>query len=216
MASLPPGPKIYHITHLQNLASIATTLELVSDAKRVASGLSCSLVGLSTIKQRRLTEIEVSCHPGTTVGQYVPFYFCPRSIMLFILHKANNPELTYQGGQEPIIHLEADFTAATAWADARDIRWAFSDGNAGAYITAFYKNSTDLIHLDWPAIRAKDFRDAKVKEGKQAEFLMFDSFPWMLIEKVGTINGDIAERAREILSSTNHQPVISIEPNWYF
>jgi hypothetical protein len=30
-------------------------------------------VGMTNIKQRRLTQIEVPCHPGTTVGQYVPF-----------------------------------------------------------------------------------------------------------------------------------------------
>ncbi|NMF83162.1 hypothetical protein E1H13_07385 [Nodosilinea sp. P-1105] len=40
----PSNPKIYHITHLDNLTGIATTGSLVSDAKRIASGLSCSLV----------------------------------------------------------------------------------------------------------------------------------------------------------------------------
>jgi hypothetical protein len=95
MISAPDRPKIYHITHVDNLPSIATRMGLVSDAQRIASGLSCSLVGMSTIKQRRLNEIEVTCHPGTTVGQYVPFYFCPRSIMLYLLRMGNHPEVTY-------------------------------------------------------------------------------------------------------------------------
>jgi hypothetical protein len=47
----------------------------------------------------------------------VPFYFCPRSIMLYILYQANDPELTYRGGQGPIVHLEADLRASVAWAD---------------------------------------------------------------------------------------------------
>lgn len=125
MASAPSSPKIYHITHIDNLPNIAASGGLVSDANRIANSLSCSLVGMSTIKQRRLHEIEVSCHPGTKVGQYVPFYFCPRSVMLFILHKANNPELTYRGGQQTIVHLEADLDAAITWANTNGVQWAF-------------------------------------------------------------------------------------------
>jgi ssDNA thymidine ADP-ribosyltransferase, DarT len=216
MASVPSSPKIYHITHTDNLPNIAASMELVSDANRIANGLTCSLVGMSTIKQRRLNEIEVSCHLGTTVGQYVPFYFCPRSVMLYILHKANNPELTYRDGQQPIVHLEADLNLVMNWANANGVRWAFSNGNAGAYITDFYKDPADLIHLDWSAIYSTDFRDAKVKEGKQAEFLMFDVFPWTLIEKIGTINSTIVTKVQTALASARHQPIIAIEPSWYF
>ncbi|MCU0526471.1 MAG: DUF4433 domain-containing protein [Elainella sp. Prado103] len=111
---------------------------LVSDANRIASGLSCLLVGMSTIKQRRLGEIEVSCHSGTTVGQYVPFYFCPRSIMLYILHMGNHPDVSYKGGQQPIVHLQADFDTVINWANSNTVRWAFSNGNAGARLTTNY------------------------------------------------------------------------------
>jgi hypothetical protein len=95
MTPVPDRPKIYHITHIDNLPSIATGMGLVSDAERIATELSCSVVGMFTIKQRRLEEIEVTCHPGTTVGQYVPFYFCPRSIMLYILRMGNHPDVSY-------------------------------------------------------------------------------------------------------------------------
>lgn len=148
---VPAQPKIYHITHLDNLASIANGGALVSDARRLARQLTCALVGMSSIKQRRLYEIAVACHPGTTVGQYVPFYFCPRSVMLYILHKANNPELTYRGGQRPMVHLEADLTAVIHWANTNSVPFAFSDGNAGAYLSAFYRDPADLARLDWDA-----------------------------------------------------------------
>jgi hypothetical protein len=69
MTPVPAHPKVYHITHIDNLASIAASGALVSDAKRIADKLSCSLVGMSAIKKRRLHEIEVACHPGTMVGQ---------------------------------------------------------------------------------------------------------------------------------------------------
>jgi ssDNA thymidine ADP-ribosyltransferase, DarT len=216
MVSAPFSPKIYHITHLENLVSITANLDLVSDANRIANGLSCSLVGMSTIKQRRLEEIHISCHPGTTVGQYVPFYFCPRSIMLYLLHMGNHPDISYRGGQKPMIHLQADFNAVVSWANKNKVRWAFTDRNAGAYLTTFYSNPKDLSHVNWSAVQATDFRDSKVKEGKQAEFLIFDVFPWTLIEKIGTIDNTISKQVTTVLEGIGHQPIIAVEPSWYF
>jgi uncharacterized protein (DUF433 family) len=216
MASVPPRPKIYHITHLDNLPKIASRVELVSDANRMINGLTCSLVGMSTIKQRRLNEIEVSCYPGTKVGQYVPFYFCPRSIMLYILHMGNHPDVSYKGGQGSMIHLQADFHTVIEWANSNKVRWAFSNGNAGAYLTTFYNHPSKLSEIDWTAVSATDFRDAKMKEGKQAEFLMFDVFPWTLIDKIGTINSTIATKVQTAIANAEHQPTIAPEPSWYF
>lgn len=191
MASMPSSPKIYHITHVNNLTSIVANHGLVSDAKRITNQLSCSLVGMSTIKQRRLQEIEVSCYPGTKVGQYVPFYFCPRSIMLYILHRGNHPEIIYKEGQQSIVHLQADLHSVIHWANTQDINWAFSDLNAGSYLATFYNDMSHLSQLNWSAIKATYFRDSQIKDGKQAEFLMFDFFPWQLIEKIGTLNNTI-------------------------
>ncbi len=216
MAAIPSCPKIYHITHIDNLLSIATGEGLVSDAQRLARHLSCSLVGMSTIKQRRLKEIKVPCHSGTTVGQYVPFYFCPRSIMLYILYKGNHPEMTYRGGQDPIVHLQADFHQVITWADAHAVPWAFSSGNAGSHLARFYNDPAQLSEINWDAVSATDFRDAQIKEGKQAEFLMFDVFPWTLIEKVGTMNEIVLEQVHSALVGIDHQPAIAIEPDWYF
>jgi hypothetical protein len=216
MTSAPSSPKIYHITHIDNLPSIATGMGLVSDAQRIANGLSCSVVGMSTIKQRRLEEIAVACHPGTTVGQYVPFYFCPRSIMLYILRMGNHPDVSYRGGQPPIVHLQADFHQVITWANTNAVPWAFSSGNAGSYLTRFYNDPAQLSEIDWEAIATTDFRDAKIKEGKQAEFLMFDVFPWTLIEKIGTIDSRMATKVNTALATAGHQPAIAVEPNWYF
>src|SRR5215510_5718233 len=127
----PKNIKIYHITHLDNLERIVESDCLYSDAKRIELGLDCNLVGMSTIKRRRLEELEVDCHPGTMVGEYVPFYFCPRSVMLYLLHMGNHPDVTYKGGQQPIVHFQADLNRTIEWADEHGVAWAFSNGNAG-------------------------------------------------------------------------------------
>jgi hypothetical protein len=94
----PSQPQIYHITHVDNLESIARRGEIWSDGLCRNNNLGNKQVGMSAIKARRLFELEVDCHPGTKVGEYVPFYFCPRSIMLYLLYRGNHPDLTYTGG----------------------------------------------------------------------------------------------------------------------
>ncbi len=74
---IPDHPKIYHIVHIDNLASIVADGCLWSDSL-MASRKGCTVIGMSGIKQRRL-RLPVSCHDGTHVADYVPFYFCSRS-----------------------------------------------------------------------------------------------------------------------------------------
>jgi hypothetical protein len=177
MENIKAQPKIYHITHLRNLPQIVTHGGLWSDAKRVELGFSCKVVGMSEIKRRRLEEIEVDCHPGTKVGQYVPFYFCYRSIMLYILHRGNHPDLSYREGQGPIVHLQADLHATVNWANEKGIRWAFSTVNASAKYASFYASLNKLAEVNWRAVAATDFSNLEIKDGKQAEFLVFEWFP---------------------------------------
>jgi hypothetical protein len=94
MTTPPAQPKIYHITHVDNLASIVAAGCIESDGRRVGQGGGQTFIGMTEIKRRRLFDNEVQCHRGTKVGYYVPFYFCPRSIMLYILHMGNHPDIT--------------------------------------------------------------------------------------------------------------------------
>ena len=101
----------------------------------------------------------------------MPFYFCPRSIMLYIIYCGNHPNLAYTGGQSPIVHLEMDLNSVVQWCEDNDRCWAFTKSNAGAYYTSFFKDLGQLDQIDWEAVAAHDFRAPDIKEGKQAEFL---------------------------------------------
>lgn len=149
MPQIPETPKIYHITHVDNLQRIVKAGVLWSDARRLALGLDSEIVGMSSIKRRRLSELRVKGCGDTMVGEYVPFYFCPRSVMLYILFKANHPELSYRGGQGPIVHLVGDLRATVQWAEANRRRWAFSDRNAGAAYASFYASPAAGIERGW-------------------------------------------------------------------
>lgn len=216
MTAIPARPKIYHITHGRNLAQILSHGGLWSDAQRLAKGLDTKVVGMTNIKQRRLTELTVSCHPGTKVGDFVPFYFCPRSIMLYILHRGNHPDHDYTDGQQPIIHLQSDLHDTVKWADENNVRWAFSSSNAGARYCDFYGSLDQLGAVNWGAVQDNDFRSSTVKEGKQAEFLVFDWFPWELVEQIGVIDQTKQGLVEKLLEGTDHRPPVRIERGWYY
>lgn len=216
MSPPPAQPKIYHITHVDNLAAIISNGFLVSDSEMIARGGPLQGIGLSGIKRRRVEELEVDCHPGTNVGDYVPFYFCARSVMLYVIQCANHPELTYRGGQGPIVHLEADLHRVIEWAEANGQRWAFSLSNAGAYYTEFRSRVEELEELDWSDIAALDFRGARVKEHKQAEFLLHGRFAFELVDRIGVVSPTIQSRVSVAISESAHKPVVRVIPEWYF
>jgi|SRR5579864_284430 len=143
MSEPPAQPKIYHISHGRNLVRILSAGCLCSEAEMNPRGGPEVAIGMSEIKARRLNELPLSCHPGTRVGEYVPFYFCPRSVMLYILHMGNHPGLTYKEGQRPIVHLEADIHEVVSWAESQNRRWAFTDRNAGC---GYFQSFSDLAH----------------------------------------------------------------------
>jgi hypothetical protein len=215
MPEIPRHPKIYHITHINNLDGILSDKVLWSDAKRRELSRDCEIVGISAIKQGRLEEVYVKCYPETMVGEYVPFYFCPRSIMLYILHMGNHPDITYKGGQGPILHLQADLISTIEWAKTNNVLWAFSDRNARASFAKFYKTVNDLDKINWSAVKATDFRSMLVKEGKQAEFLIYESFPLELIEKIGVLDNDVKEAVIQKVGKSRSD-IVTVEQRWYY
>jgi hypothetical protein len=173
---------------------------------------------MSKIKARRL-RLPVSSRPGLFVGSCVPFYFCPRSVMLYLLHKANDPELNYRGGQEPVLHLELDLNKVAAWADANGKRWAFTLSNAGAYYFEDFADLEQLDKINWAAVNATKWAgqgvSTQVKEGKQAEFLVEGHVPWELIERIGVISNARAQTVATALAGATHRPIVEIRANWY-
>ena len=216
---VPTQPKIYHIVHVDRLASIVSDGHLWSDATMAGRQGTGTTIGISSIKHRRLMN-ELSSHRGLHVGDCVPFYFCPRSVMLYVLHMANNPELAYREGQRPIVHLEADLRRTVTWADTNGRRWAFTSSNAGSY---YFEDFSDLRQLDkisWDAVDANQWSgtgvDQSVKEAKQAEFLVEGSFPWDLVDRIGIQSQNIYAKLQNALKGASHRPTVEIRRDWYY
>ncbi len=182
MTLSPEDTPIYHITDIANLRDIVAGDGMRSDVSMAA--FAPEVIGYDHIKKRRATEIRVGCCGNRFVGEFVPFYYCPRSPMLYTINRGNTGRPA--GCQRTILHLVS--TVGIAINEATD--WAISDGNAGAYHSLFYKDLKELERLDWPAIRATLWQGRTHQ--KAAEFLVADFFRWNGIQKIGCQNEKIA------------------------
>ena len=215
---VPAAINLYHIAHGDRLRSIVSQGGLCCDATMAGRGGTGTTIGYAHIKQRRRVQ-PVSCHPGTFVGDYVPFYFCPRSPMLHAINRrqadpAGTSELEYAGGQMPILHLESHMQAVVCWADEHKARWAFTTGNAAAHGVRFFKSLDQLEEVDWTAVHSRYWQE--VQTAKQAEFLVYRFFPWHLVARIGVLNESVRQRVAEILRSTRNPPAVATMPGWYY
>jgi hypothetical protein len=215
MTQPPANPKLYHIVHVDKLASIAADGRLVCDAEMMNRQNAGTTIGMSKIKQRRL-QLQLVSRPGLKVGECVPFYYCPRSVMLYLLYQGNYPDLEYHGGQGPIVHLELDLNRILEWAEERRLRWAITLSNAGAYGFEDRLGLDALGEIDWDSIRATDWRDPDIKHRKQAEFLVEREVDWALVERIGVYSMGIGQRALAAIGSAPHQPRVEVMRHWYY
>jgi hypothetical protein len=133
--------------------------------------------------------------------------------MLYAIFKGHE---NYRGGQEPVIHLEADMNAAVLWAESQGLRWAFTTSNAGTSFYEDYSDLEDLNKISWPCVNANDWRDKDIRCAKQAEFLLESRFPWHLIEQIGVQSNGVHREVANNISGQAHKPVIQVQRSWYY
>jgi hypothetical protein len=217
---VPSQPKLYHIVHEDRLPSVLADGFLWSDAEVLRRRCGGTTIGMSRIKRRRLEENFLTSHIGLMVGQCVPFYFCPRSIMLYLIWQANHEDLAYRGGQAPIVHLQFDLYAVAAWAGRASKRWAFTLSNAGSRYFEDRANLAQLGEINWTAVETRKWSglgvDPGIKEGKQAEFLVEERCPWSLVERIGVKSQAVYQRVAGLLAQNQHRPALAIDPDWYY
>jgi hypothetical protein len=208
-----PTP-IYHITHWKNLAGI-----VASDGLFCCTALRESEVGYHDLANQEIQDIRarttVQLDPGGTLHDYVPFYFAPRSPMLY---KINCGGASYPERQNPIVHLVT--TAQDV--DSGQLRWLFTDGHAIINYSGFYADLTRLGVIDWPLMVDRDWADTQNdpnrKCRRQAEFLVHRYLPWLLVHEIGVrtraIEGYVREAIKRPPSTRNSRPkrVVLLKP----
>lgn len=200
---------VYHITHIDNLAGIIAADALWSDAQRIKKGFASANIGYSHIKARRLRR-PITVSERGMLGDYVPFNFCPRSIMLYVVSQGH---ADYAAGQQPIIHLVS--SVDTIVASGRP--WAFTDIHADLGYASQFDSLDDLDEVDWGVMPVRQWGgDSELKEKRQAEFLVYDWCPWNAIVEIGVINDAMAVKVQAALATVAHKPNVVVHHDWYY
>lgn len=203
---------IYHITALENLTGI-----IADGGLRAINSLTRPHVSAAYghIQGRRAAK-QIPIPPFGVLHDYVPFYFCPRSPMLYAIHNPS-AEMTFKGGQRQMLHF---VSSAESIAQVK-IAFAFSDRHAVLGYAKFSNDLADLTGLAWPYINANTWtntqQDPGRRERKQAEFLVYRFMPWRFITKIGVINQTMLEAVQNILSaSPAPHPIVTVQRDWYY
>jgi ssDNA thymidine ADP-ribosyltransferase, DarT len=204
---------IYHITSLENLPLILSNSGLMSKSRLTEKKLNYTDIAYQNIQDRR-AQTPVPCGKKGMLHDYVPFYFAPRSPMLYAIHNKTVPE--HQSGQAEIIHLES--TAESV--ETTGIPFVFTDGHAAMRYSNFYDTLDQLNSVDWEVMKLKYWADTQEdgdrKRRRQAEFLVFGSCPWAAIRQIGVINNQIKQKVEEILRDANSSTAVKVYANWYY
>jgi hypothetical protein len=203
-------PPILHFTHGRNLPAVLAAGEL----RAHSSAATVADIADASIKARRTT-IVVGCGPGGVVGDYVPFYFAPRSPMLFRLHREHAEG---EGdGQRPLIYV----VATTERMVAAGLQCVFSDGNAAHGLTRFSANLAEMgERVDWELMEAVIWTDTPEdgdrRRRRQAEFLVHGVVPLSLVDELAVIDVTVASRVHELLDQAGSPLPVVVRPDWYF
>lgn len=204
---------IIHFTHVRNLPGILAAGCLQADSLVDRVALKVEAADLD-IKERR-KRMGIGIAPYGCVADYVPFYFAPRSPMLYRL--ANDGVANYTEGQDPLIYLVSSTEAVAA----SGASFVFSDGNCASTVT---RCANDLVLLDslvdWEVMKARmwantaDDPDRKRRRG--AEFLVHQRFPLECLSEVVVRRDTMKKQVNALLAAHRVALPVLVRPGWYF
>jgi hypothetical protein len=205
---------IYHITHINNLDNILKHSGLKSCADIHSQRLNYTNIAHQTIQDRR-AQFRVPLHPNGVVHDYVPFYFAPRSPMLYTISKGNVEG--YSEGQSKVIYLvsTAERVAQSGYF------YVFTDGHAIMCLSEYYNDLKDLEHIDWKVMNSQFWNDTADdrdrKRRRQAEFLVYKMFYIKDVIGIATYNDDIKGIVYTKLQTAGYNNIrVNIKPRWYY
>lgn len=204
---------VLHFTHVNHLADIMRE-GLWCDREAANRGLLRVEVGNREIKDAR-RRLPVAAGPGGHPADYAPFYFAPRSPMMFSISRGNVPQ--YQDGQEPLVYLVTTIEAV----QAAGLRGVFSDGNCGSRVTDY---SDDLGRLDdlvdWELMRsvwwANTPDDPDRMRRRMAEFLVHERVPWEVFAEIVTMTERTAGAVRDTVGRLGLGTRVRVDRGWYY
>lgn len=204
---------VYRITHIQNLPHVLQE-GLCTKHHPFANPHFISIGNPSIISTRDTTPVKIAEYGN--IGDYVPFYFTPRSIMQYNIVTGYYALVVPKVAREDILVIRCLITTlATSW------QFFFTYGQANDAFSNHFKNTAHLNNLDWSNIQASNFSksdgDFDRQRRYQAEFLVHHHIPISMIESFNVYNQKAATFVQTELSKAGITTMpVRIQTAYYF
>lgn len=204
---------IYHITPIENLRLILAAGELRAKRALDQDAAAYATIAHQNIQDRR-ARTPVPCAPYGVLHDYVPFYFGPRSPMLYAISRGMVEG--FGGSQQSIVHVVATIQDI----QARGLDFAFTDGHGTIALTAFYNDLASLSEVDFPLMKARYWADTDDdpdrKRRRQAEFLVHRRLPLTLIRGIGVAGPGQKDEVEALLAEFGLNIPVAVMAGWYY
>jgi hypothetical protein len=204
---------IYRIIHYKNLEFILRNgLYSCNSPKKDPEFINIGHSNL--IEKRGDKKIIIGEKEYGTLNDYIPFYFAPRSPMLYTINKGNVHNFT--GTQNDIIYLVSTIEKVKEL----NIPFVFTDGHALQAISNFYNDTLNIDKIDWDIMKAiywnKTNIDNDRRRRRMAEFLVLNYISVSCILGIAVINEDMSNKVNAIQKECNTSIKTIIKKDWYY
>jgi hypothetical protein len=152
---------------------------------------------------------------GGVLGDYVPFYFTPRSIMLYQIHTGFNG--IEQLPNDELVILVSSLTVL----QKQGIRFLYTTHHA-SFMQAGFHNSLDELEtrIDWPLLRSGNFKhdpeDPGKKERYQAEALVHEHLPIEYVQGIGCCSDQVQQEIQSAVDAAGVDIKVVTRTGWFF
>ncbi len=203
----------YRICHINNLSHILQN-GLCTKHHPQASKDFISIGNPDIIDVRDDTLVKIDGYGN--IGEYVPFYFTPKSMMLFNIITGYRAPVVPKLNKEEIIVFRSEIIELS-----KLDRFFFTDGQANVTsITKHYNNLKKISNIDWDIIHNSDFKKVAADTDKQrryqAEFLVYHHVPISCIESISVYNDKAATFVKKELAKTDIIKTVRVVKEYFF
>jgi hypothetical protein len=208
----PARGLLFRITHMANLPWL-----LVKGLHCASSPVSdphfVSIGNPDLIANRAHRRVPI--HPGGTLSDYVPFYFTPKSPMLF------NINTGYSGiTRRPNREIAILFSSCQQMGNG-GVSMLFTDRHAYTPTSLWSDDPADLATMiDWDILCRHDFARSDSypdkKERYQAEALAHWHVPANCLLGVACVSDAVAPSVETMLQAAGLTLKVFVRPTWYF
>ena len=217
---VPHPVRLFHITAISNLDGIFRTGALLAKNHGVQYA-NIAHQGAQGARSAR----SVPNPPGGVIHDYVPFYYAPRSPMLYAINGGRVAGCGLRQGD--IAHLE--FTVDSVLADGSP--FVIFDRNATLPYAAAYVALADLDKIAWqiffesPLVGgfSQYFHDrpspphhADRREKRMAEFIVRSRVELHRCVRIGVIDAVSQSRVDQLMQRIGLQLRVDVQRDWYF